>query len=1129
MLKPRLILGPLLVLLGSLLPAAHLGAAGNAATILSVSYVTGDARIHIGSAITVNMVILDVTAQISGITTANGTATSLDVVSASLASVPFATDVYVTDGTRTWKVAANASTTVQINNGNLLGSGAGTGWSVSNYVSLANQTLRVYVGNPGNVLNGLSAPAPTVIADIGAFGIVVLKDQGGIGGAQGDALAYDQIWSGVYYVPDLGMTVTDARIYGHAEYNGLIATNDDFVGPISMNIDGLRPSINTVNFTVPAKPNYNNVLYLSANSQGTTGAAQTNTIGRFDVTANKVDTILDIQILSTPPRSLPSVVVPAGSQTLTGWTNWDGRAGDNTFVPDGIYSCKVYIKDGNGVTGLTKTTQVRVTSMVFEIADIKLSPSGRNTQPVFTAGMITTIESNIRIRRENGGSLRESLFAVGWPRFVDFANTIPTQFGGIHYKGSVWGLQEIQFLDQAGTKVFGIDPNTDHDSAVGTDHDPVYHARFSADPTINGWGDDNLGNDWDASVFRELTLTSGTVNDPTLMTAPYYVSIIGKSPEQGNYRLRLRSTITGIQAVSLTTGVHWYPTIAPEGPAENRGLGISVEDSSIIFQVSEIIVPVTDNTPPVFLSSAPVAGSTVVPGSYGAPPALGLSAQFQDVESSMNANGTVSFIKVADPQGGDVIGLSTTNGGGANNTLTINFMPLVPLNKGGNYKMTANTCNNAGLCVSREVTFTVYDYTPPSISAVELKKQTSASSIFLSVVQSAPEGPFENIAQVAVTLAIPSTSTNTIDWDLSNVTLYQVVGGVRVPVLMDKLSSGVPSDGKLRYKVRNVINYAGQFEIVTQAVSKDAAGQTFYGPPAGTSTQQFTTQVCTVCISTLYQAPGNDSTRPAIIGLNTLTVTSGVTVLNVSTIGVDAPPSASLPNDPGFVQLSSVLFANAMRFFVSGVLQTSPLTWTYATSQPVTFSMYYNDSDIPVAVAEDDLVVRGYFNGAWSTVSGAVHEAQGSTANSFSFSPTSSQPAAVYYAIKYPFVAGVVSTVATPTALAFKHTRAFNPTHANPLYRRARIYYSDAPARAVEAKVYDSSGQLVRSLAVGSGISLADSVSDPNFGRTAYYFEWDGRNDLGVLARNGLYLVRWKLTMTDGSVEFQTKPLAMIK
>lgn len=1089
---------------------------GNAAaTVLSVSFVNGDPAIHIGSVITVNMAVLDVTATLSGVSVVSATVTDLTLGSLDLNSVSFST-VYVTDGQRTWKVSVNAaSPTLVINNGNRLGSGAVSSWASSDFTQLQNQSYRMYLGNP---LPGASGAL--VSAKLGDFGNVVLNDGGG---NAPDVTQNDEVWSAAYTVPDLGMVITDSRMYGRAYYGGTVATNDQFVSNQALSIDALRPQIKLVNFTVPSRPNYNNVLYLSEACQGITTPASTNSQGRFDIEVNKNNTIVDITIATSPPKSLPAIVLPAGSGTKNAWMVWDGDDGNGRFVPDGIYHVDVYVHDGYGVTGVTRTSQVRVTSLRFEITNIRMSPSGREVEPKFSSGLITTINSDVIAYRDLSGSVRASFAALGWD------DGLASSYGSNDLDGSIYAVQDVKFLNQSGVETFGLNNLALHDVYNNFDYDTVYAGDYG----LVG-GDGSKTNDWEPHALTVLSFTAGTAVNPTTLIGPYTVSIIGTSPDQGNYRLRLRSRLCKLMAVFVNTagGYHFYPNIDLDndsGGTESYGQGIYAEDSSLIFQVLASNPTVSDTTPPVFLTSSPLDNATVLPTVYGPAPSFqALTAQFQDSDSAMNASGQVSFITVKDPQGGAVPGVSSTDGGGINNTLKLSFQPSVMLNRGGLYTMTVNTCNTAGLCVAKDIKVTVKDQTPPSVSAVELVLQSSVTQA-LSINQSSAEGPFQGVADVNVTLSIPSTSTNTIDWDQSNVSLYQITGSTRVPVSMRRLTVGTPSDGKLRYEIVSPINTAGVYEISTQTFSKDSAGNSYVGPPAGTIMPQFTTVACLTCVTVLFAAPGNDSSRPAISASYPLTLTSGVLPLNANLVGVDSPSGSSLPNDPGWATLSSTLFSTSMRFFVGGVLQTSPLTWTYPATSTVAFHMYYNDGDLPSGINETDLQVRAYVNGAWTTLTNVQQNSLPLTSNSFTFSPTSSQQAGLYYRIAYPSVTIVPGGANQPTAIPFKNSRSFNPTHRNPIYRAARFYYSDVPVKSLEAKVYDAGGTLIRSLSVGNGIVLTNSTTDLIYGNSSYYFDWDGRNDNGDLVKNGLYLVRWQLTKTDGSQDSQVKPVALIK
>jgi flagellar hook assembly protein FlgD len=1106
------------------------------ATVLSLDFVSGDPALHIGSVITVNMVVLQVSTQMTNVTNAAAAqpANTIDVYSQDLASVGPA-NVYVTDGTRTWKVAyGGVGTFVTIGNGNLINAGVAVpSWTVANYTSLQNQTFRMYVGT---ALPGGSGVVVT--ANLGNFGTVTLNDSG----TSPDVASGDEVWSAAYTVPDLEAIITASRLYGRAYYNGAAATNDYFQSPGILNIDGLRPAINSVNFTVPTKPNYNNVLYLSANCQGTATPDPTNTQGRFDVTLNKNNTVVSIIVGTTPPKTLPAIIVPSGAQTLTGWAVWDGTTGNGLFAPDGVYSVNVNIQDGFGVQGTTQTSQVTLTSMRFEVSNIRLSPGGRNTQPTFLQGLITTVQADITAFRDGGGSLRPSLVALGWFDTMTPAGTagpaVQNQFNSIYYEGGVYSLMDVGFLDGTGTQVFGDVAETQHDSNTGADYDQNFESQFTGDnlaafSSLTYTGDGVLTNDWDPVVFRALAVSAGTALNPTNMVSHYGVSISGASPAQGNYRLRFRARLSGLGLEGVNQGLHFNPSIIPAGgSAPDWGQGIYAEDSSIIFQVSNVVSPISDNTPPVFITSNPADGSTVAPTVYGPPALQALSAQFQDPESDMNPAGAVSFITVTDPQGGSVPGTSSTDGGGPNNTLTMSFQPSVILNKGGIYTMTVNTCDNAGLCVAKPIKVTVLDQTAPSVASVSLVKEVGLDQVLSINQSSGAEGPFQGIKGVKVGLSIPSTSTNTIDWVRSNVSLVQILSNnTRVPVSMTRTTQGTPTDGILQYTLTTPIDTAGKYEVDTQTFSLDSSGNSFIGPPVGTIPPQFTTVACLTCVTVLY--PGipsdpNDPSRPAINAALPLTLTAASVVVDPLTVGVSEPFANALPTDTGWTQLTTAFQCSSLAFNLGGVPQAGAMTWTYPSTSPVTFHLYFLESDLPAGVLDSNLSVRSYLNGVWSTEASATLNNSGS-GKSFDLSPASGLSAAVYYAIKYPAVAGGLNGVATATPYTFKSTRSFNPVNANPIYRKARFFYTTTPPKDVQVRIYDTAGTLVKSMALNAGVNAGDLLTDPSTLNGSYFFQWDGTNDNGDTVKNGLYLVRWQVTNQDDSSNTQVKPVALLR
>jgi hypothetical protein len=178
-------------------------------------------------------------------------------------------------------------------------------------------------------------------------------------------------------------------------------------------------------------------------------------------------------------------------------------------------------------------------------------------------------------------------------------------------------------------------------------------------------------------------------------------------------------------------------------------------------------------------------------------------------------------------------------------------------------------------------------------------------------------------------------------------------------------------------------------------------------------------------------------------------------------------------------------------------------------------------------VTDANLKLRGYTGSAWEDTGVQPDSPASVTGNAFTVLVPDGSQACSVYAIAYP-IAGQVG-VATATPMLFKSTRSFNPNNPNTAFRKAHFYYSSAVPKDVEVKIYDASGTLIKSLGLNAGVDPNDVTTDPISGNSSYFFSWDGHNDNGDTVKNGLYLVRWKVTHVDGSVDTQVKPVALIK
>jgi hypothetical protein len=182
-------------------------------------------------------------------------------------------------------------------------------------------------------------------------------------------------------------------------------------------------------------------------------------------------------------------------------------------------------------------------------------------------------------------------------------------------------------------------------------------------------------------------------------------------------------------------------------------------------------------------------------------------------------------------------------------------------------------------------------------------------------------------------------------------------------------------------------------------------------------------------------------------------------------------------------------------------------------------------------VLNSDLKLYGFDGTLWTAVntSSFSQTYTNVTNNVYTITVPNGSPAYSVYGIFYASLAPNLTPTATVTAVPFKSTRSFNPNHSNPIYRKARFYYSNLTPKDVLVDIYDTSGALVKSMSLGNGVNITDVQTDPVYGNSSYFFTWDGTNDTGNLVKNGIYLVRYRVTKIDGSSDTQTKLVALIK
>jgi hypothetical protein len=895
-------------------------------------------------------------------------------------------------------------------------------------------------------------------------------------------------------------------------------------------------------------------------------------------------------------KKLTPYLFPGNSSSLQGQLIWQGDDGNGNFAMDGSYPVHLYIHDLNYVSGTPIVSSVKVISLTMKISNIQFAPGVVQYNSTAVNGF-AQISYTVTVQNDsnNPALMNSSLGVLGWTTaagvdsLTDLNSTVWIQ-NTVSYIDSTgaptqikWPAKDSLDDDLELANVFsspfyyfeipsGSRPAENYLTAV-TGGEVQENGNVSWTAGCNAYapagsfvaqGDGDFTNDARMLGANSLVLASGTPTSPvTLSTgwiedgtlAPVYIGWNGSTPPVGSYRLVCNAMLTGMEDVGgsqstspnlsgcdPTEGAiyfgmtnHFFAEVNPGIWIPNHLYGdrIYVTDDSFQFQVVGTSYPAQQGAPPQFLSSVPLAGSTIQPAAFG-PSAMTFSAQFSENISASSAQFTV-----LDPLGVLVPGSMSTSGGsaGASTATTLYFTPSNSIVVGGTYTMKANACNSAGQCTDESLTFTVEDEGTPVVAGGLIQVLSPAGTVYANTISMFQTGAptFSDVGGISVPLEMQNSS-NSIYLAGCSATLYQVSGTSQIEVPMSLKSS---SNNTLVYTLTTPINYAGLFEIVIQTKSKDASGNIW----TSTLTQEpeFQTAVCTACAMINWNSTG----PVAIDSIAPVTVTAGGVQVSTANLAA-ASMTFTVQNDAGYYHLPTFASTSQLMFIANGAAQTAPMVWT--SSGAVSFLLYFTPADLSnsAAVAVDlgatptaaSLVVRGLTaSGAWETVSSTLNSA--SSPESLQVAPPygGSQAADTYYGIAFaipvatltPTVnpSGTVTNAATP--ISFNNTRAFNPNNANAAYRKATFYYSSVPATSAEARVFDTAGHLIRDLTLGNGIDPSQASTDPIYGTTQYYFTWDGTNDSGGQVRNGLYLVRWTVTGSDGSHNSQTKPVALIK
>ncbi|HXB97478.1 MAG TPA: FlgD immunoglobulin-like domain containing protein, partial [bacterium] len=239
------------------------------------------------------------------------------------------------------------------------------------------------------------------------------------------------------------------------------------------------------------------------------------------------------------------------------------------------------------------------------------------------------------------------------------------------------------------------------------------------------------------------------------------------------------------------------------------------------------------------------------------------------------------------------------------------------------------------------------------------------------------------------------------------------------------------------------------------------------------------------------------------------------------------PNLAAFPTPPGgyLPVTASAGNSHALEINALNLTYTARLQFNYVPTTPISIILHWDDADLKAyGVISSQLTMLGYDGANWQTlVPAAVSAPNNGVNNTFTWQPNANQVTYLAYGLFYPTTQPGQTPQPTATPIVFANTRSFNPVSGNPLNDVARFYYGSKMPQAMEARIYDTAGRLVKTLNLGAGIKLSDVFAGQ------FFFTWDGTNDSGTIVRNGIYLVRWQVTTAGGGADTETKAVALIK
>ncbi len=738
-------------------------------------------------------------------------------------------------------------------------------------------------------------------------------------------------------------------------------------------------------------------------------------------------------------------------------TTWNGADDEGNIMPDGLYTYRITATDGSGNDAVPTSSGCILSTVYMEIDDSLVSPN-----PFSPDGDkvddVAWISFKIKLV-----ATEEQLRVLGF----GFENLLTTTTEDDDII-SPFALLGISIFNPTGEKVLTFSPDLtpESDTDIAPNGWPNGIAPADVPPgsgnvlgppsNLEDFPDGSLSNDWDVLVPLHGPFTSGAGEQQYV--SDFAVGWEAEDTPDGTYLISIECELVGRMwqfAGYLTTqtgfiiGEKWHAE-----PSRHHGITAFPRRKSIVIDRKEVVT--MDNDPPIVTSTTPSAGSAIDPTREDVTEVM---VVMDDGADGSGVDPVASSISLLDPLGNKL--------GGQVAPFGINTVKLAldsELTISGDYTIAAIPVDKRGNKVGSPLNyvFSVEDTSAPTVVPNTIRPRPTDFD-----EDGNPIEPYtQPVDEISVTLTDGITGSGV---DLENSVIY--IRNSADETIAGELDADVPNN-KLNYIPEQPLAVSDTYTIVVIAIDMAGAKRIY--------TYQFALNMA-------------ENIVIGYGGRTYLTIYTATTVLSeaVDPAGLLGTMTVQETDEfPTMLAEISPAIEAAIKFEPSNV----------ELSQNAELILYYEDSQLPLGIAETELSIYAYKPQARDWVQ---------LPNSALLEEENRLTAEINHIDEY-YIVAYTSPVTTAQVedILIEPPKYFNPDRELLTFTFARNMAD------YEVQIYNVAGDRI--------VNLREE------GRADGALGWDGRNENNEFVRNGIFICRI-LYNVDGRSKSTNRLIAVVK